>query len=295
MAEEILKPEQATKPKKRAWKIVLLIVAILVVLSALAVVFKLVLWPMLQYNKANDLMSAGAYTDAYTIFTELGDYKDSLTLADTAWAKNEKELVKAAKIGDTVTFGSYEQDNDQTNGSEAIEWIVLDRQDDKVLVLSKYCLYSMKYNNMYIPTTWSNSYMRGWLNNDFFSSAFTMDEKGMVLMAKNTTPDNHRSPNPEYHTEGGPDTNDLVFLLCGEEVEKYFPNQEDRRAYSTEYAKKMGVYTDEEYSWWWTRTPGEYQHFSTIVRTNGLVQYTGGYLCSKNGGVRPAVWISVAE
>lgn len=292
MAEEILKPEQ---PKKRAGKTMALIAAIVAVVAALVVAFVLFGWPMIQYNKASGLLEQGAYMDAYTVFEKLGDYKDSVALGEKAYASYEKATVKAAKVGDTVTFGRYEQDNNVDNGAEAIEWIVLDRQDDKVLVLSKYCLHSMKYNNMYIPTTWSNSYMRGWLNNDFFTTAFTTDEKKMVAMAKNVTPDNHRALNPEYHTEGGPDTNDLVFLLCGEEVEKYFPDQESRRAYSTDYAKEQGVYTDEEYSWWWTRTPGEYQHFSTIVRTNGLVQYTGGYLCSKNGGVRPAVWISIAE
>jgi len=249
----------------------------------------------LHYDKATEWMEAGEYLKACEMFEALGDFKDSAALYDQSFATNEKKLIADAKVGDVITFGSYEQDNDLDNGAEAIEWVVLDRQGDKVLLFSQYCLYSMKYNNMYIPTTWSNSFMRGWLNTDFFTTAFTLDEKKMVSIETHSTPDNLRSDNPEYHTIGGPDTKDLVFLLCGEEVEQYFPDQESRRAYSTEYAKQMGVYTDEEYSWWWTRTPGEYQHFSTIVRTNGLVQYTGGYLCSKNGGVRPAVWVSVAE
>ncbi len=225
----------------------------------------------------------------------LGDYKDSLSLKNTAHAGYEQEVVASAKVGDTVTFGHYEQDNDLTNGAEPVEWIVLDRADDRVLVLSKYCLHSMRYNNMYLPTTWATSFMRGWLNNDFYYSAFSVDEQAMVAATVNVTPDNTRSDNPLYHTDGGADTTDRMFLLCGEEVEQYFPNQDDRRAVSTDYAKAQGVYMAEDNSWWWTRTPGEYQHFSTIVRTNGLVQYTGGYLCSKNGGVRPAMWITIAE
>ena len=31
--------------------------------------------------------------------------------------------------GDTVVFGSYEQDNDLTNGQEPLEWIVLKTEE----------------------------------------------------------------------------------------------------------------------------------------------------------------------
>lgn len=35
-------------------------------------------------------------------------------------------LSTKVKIGDTVTFGNYEQDNNLDNGQESIEWEVLD-------------------------------------------------------------------------------------------------------------------------------------------------------------------------
>lgn len=281
--------------KKRGGKIAILVAAIIVVLAGLAAAFIFVFWPMIQYSKADSLMEAGKYKEAYELYTELGDYKDSEALADEAHMAYEKEMMKAAKVGDTIFFGHYEQDNNQENGLEPIEWIVLERQGSKALVISKYCLTSMKYNNMYIPTTWEVSLLRGWLNTEFSVNAFTADERSMITITTNSTPDNLRDPNPEYHTIGGNDTKDRVFLLCGEEVEKYFPTQEERRAYATPYAKAAGVYVDSETSWWWTRTPGGYQHFSTIVRTNGYIQYTGGYLCSKNGGVRPAMWVDLGE
>ena len=41
-------------------------------------------------------------------------------------------------VGDIITFGHYEQDNNLDNGAEPIEWIVLDVQDGKALLLSKY-------------------------------------------------------------------------------------------------------------------------------------------------------------
>lgn len=45
--------------------------------------------------------------------------------------------LSAAKIGDTVFFGKYEQDNDASDGKETIAWIVLDKKDDRVLLLSE--------------------------------------------------------------------------------------------------------------------------------------------------------------
>ena len=43
-------------------------------------------------------------------------------------------------VGTTITLGEYEQDNDVSNGPEPIKWIVLDIQDNKALILSKYLL-----------------------------------------------------------------------------------------------------------------------------------------------------------
>ena len=44
------------------------------------------------------------------------------------------------RIGDVITFGKYEQDNKTSNGKEDIEWIILDRQGDKVLLISRMAL-----------------------------------------------------------------------------------------------------------------------------------------------------------
>ena len=49
-------------------------------------------------------------------------------------------------IGSIVAFGRYEQDGNEENGPEEIEWVVLDVQDGKVLLLSKYGLEVKPYN-----------------------------------------------------------------------------------------------------------------------------------------------------
>ena len=48
-------------------------------------------------------------------------------------------------VGGTVKYGSYEQDNNTSNGAETIEWTVLDIQGDKALVISKNVLDFQRY------------------------------------------------------------------------------------------------------------------------------------------------------
>ena len=42
------------------------------------------------------------------------------------------------KVGDSFTFGSYEQDNDLNNGTEPIEWQVLAIENNRALLISRY-------------------------------------------------------------------------------------------------------------------------------------------------------------
>ena len=84
-------------------------------------------------------------------------------------------------VGDICYFGAYEQDNDLTNGKEPIEWLVLDVQGDKALLLSKYGLDAKPYNTTYADVTWETCTLRKWLNDDFLKTAFSEDEQKAIL------------------------------------------------------------------------------------------------------------------
>ena len=76
-------------------------------------------------------------------------------------------------VGNSVSFGSYEQDNNPANGKEEIEWIVLDVQGDRSLLISKYALDCKKYNTEWTDGTWESCSLRKWLNSDFLNAAFS--------------------------------------------------------------------------------------------------------------------------
>ena len=63
----------------------------------------------------------------------LKDYKDSKSKADGIFDLYKEKKNETPVVGDVVFFGSYEQNNDLSDGKEDIEWCVLAKEDGKML------------------------------------------------------------------------------------------------------------------------------------------------------------------
>lgn len=218
------------------------------------------------------------------------------------------EVPAEPRIGDIVRFGTYEQDNDTSNGAEEIEWQVLDIQGDKALIISKYALDSRPYHEETVPVTWETSTLRAWLNDDFLNTAFTASEQKSIRATTLSNPD-HAS----FGTEGGNDTVDKVFLLSTDEANQYFASDAERIVYVTAYAFARGCYTcdqstltsywsvnGDEYCstascWWWLRSPGFHTVYANSVHDNGQViaRSPGSDVRRGENAVRPAMWVDV--
>lgn len=173
--------------------------------------------------------------------------------------------------------------------NQSIEWIVLERNGSKALLISKYIIDRQKFNESAEATTWERSSIRKWLNNYFYKIAFTDAEKSKILTTtlKNT-------PNQQHGTSSGNDTNDKIFLLSADEVQKYYKTFNETRCQVTLFAKNNGAYCDGAYfGYWWLRTAGQFpQNASYIFYTGGISQM--GYdVTGTIFGVRPAMWISL--
>ena len=191
-------------------------------------------------------------------------------------------------VGSTVTFGSYEQDNDTSNGKEPIEWIVLDVQEGKSLLISKYELDCQPYNTKDGDVTWETCSLRTWLNDTFLKEAFSADEQEKIPEVKVTADEN-----PRYKTDPGKDTQDRVFLLNIPEAQKYFGSKDARQCKPTAYAIKQGSYVDSKGNcWWWLRSPGLYTYYAAYVDYDGYALELGGYVCD-DYAVRPALWVNL--
>lgn len=206
---------------------------------------------------------------------------------------NPVKDLKEARVGDTVTYGTYEQDGDYDNGKEAIEWIVLDKQDGKLLLVSRYELEGIQYHYEHGSVTWEKCSLRKWLNTGFMKEAFTQKEIKHIPTMRVSA-----DKNPEYDTDPGNDTEDQVFLLSVSEAEKYFKTDDERRCKPTEYAWIRGAYSNsnsiyEGYFDWWLRSPGDFDYYAAFVNSYGAVCCSGVDVLYSCGGVRPALWVDL--
>ncbi len=208
-----------------------------------------------------------------------------------------------AAVGTSVVFGSYDQDGDWDNGNEALEWIVLDRVDDKVLLLSKYGLYTNRFNDeLFEEVTWKDSFMRRWLHERFYVEAFSKAERSMILKARNQT---------ETGTGETTETEDYVFFLSADEVlygkaqdgTPYFANATERMAIPTaENIWECCLDSNNEFTYWlsenaewWLRTSGKSNLYVSVVTKDGDVSREGRVVYSEDIMIRPAIWVDLSS
>lgn len=228
----------------------------------------------------------------------------------------EEVIPEATHVGDfviagdrlTATGGVYEQDGNLSNGAEHIEWLVLEDTGDSLLLVSKDILDCRTYGEGYGETDWENSYIRNWLNNDFYNAAFNDSEKELIS---------------DYVTKEGdvsssiPSVTDKVFLLSYSEVKEYFEANTDsyceaRSAHVSKYAQGLGVWTIDESGFelfglkdrglsdeiigsgnWWLRDNGAKKTQAMDVGAGGNIRLTGHDVGSRLDGVRPAIRITI--
>ncbi|MBQ0083162.1 MAG: hypothetical protein KBS52_00125 [Clostridiales bacterium] len=259
----------------------------------------MVLVPTLKYNGAIKKSDSGDKKSAVLSLFGLDGYKDSENKIKELITEDSSLAIYAAKVGDTVKFGKYEQDNDAANGKEDIEWFVLDRDGNRVLLMSVYTLDCQPYNTEYVSITWEKCTLRKWLNDTFYNTAFDDAQKASIMTKKLTNPTTQFS---KRKVNGGKDTNDNVFLLSINEGNSYcVPREKYYLSKATAYAKAQGVYANAEtsYCWWWLRSPGA---DTTVASSANINEYTtegfnkiNGRVDTKNYGVRPCVWVDLEK
>ena len=217
-------------------------------------------------------------------------------MADKVLFDNPSDIYADSDI-ETVRFGNY-------------DWIVLDKNKEKSLYLSKYIIDIRKYHNSKEAVTWERSDIRQWLNSEFYSE-FSEYEKSCICDSLIIN-----SKNPDYYTDEGKETFDKCFLLSYEDVLKYFTTlnnvgitkdllSSDNNNYSLIATVNMSLEKLDaahrrsglNYSMvngqtlgWWLRTPGENMQRVVRINCNGAIRLHGREVNRNLVGVRPAIW-----
>ena len=255
-----------------------------------------------KYQQANSLNAAARYDEAYALYVTLIGYKDvdKLLMEDANMIAAAAAAARDAMfaVGNYVTFGEYPQTADGKDMTP-IEWLVLARDGNKALLISRYALDAKRYNNSNTEK-WETCTLRTWLNGTFYNKAFSSAEQAAILT---TSVDN--SSNQGYWGRSGGNTQDKVFLLSYAEANKYFgithfnSSNTKSRVAPTPYAIAQGAYTNSSdktadgtaAGWWWLRSPGDYRERVARVNTDGSLE--ASYVHFEFGSVRPALWVNI--
>lgn len=198
-------------------------------------------------------------------------------------------------VGDTFSYGTYEQDGDKSNGTEDIEWLVLAKENDRILMISKYALDCQAYCCDNTRTLWKDSYLRTWLNTEFIQNAFNDAEKNNIITFEIKSEENDEEI-----------IKDKIFVLDNDEAGKYFNSDLSRRCSPTDYAKKRGVLCPEDLQdvnfgedvkntcCYWLRSPGYHNDKVCIIDYEGTV-YERGQFVDEEIGVRPVLWLNIGS
>ena len=198
--------------QKEVWKKkIKILIPILAAVVIIIVLFVKLALPKIEYNsalnKAMGLIDSGDYDAGYAILEELGEsedvqsnkydramealndgnsgmaydllkglsYKDSSAKTSEILSQHPNYKFRDAAEDSIISFGQYEQDNNLDNGKESIRWIVVKKEEGKILVMSEKALDCKPYNDTFASNiVWENCTLRTWLNSTFINTAFSL-------------------------------------------------------------------------------------------------------------------------
>ncbi|MBR5617854.1 MAG: hypothetical protein IKW50_06700 [Oscillospiraceae bacterium] len=232
-----------------------------------------------RYQIALEQINAGQYSAAITELRMLGNYRDCSQLLTQCYkdalGEDTYQLISNAKVGDTIFFGSFEQDNDTKNGAEPIEWCVEDVKDGKILLVSRYGLRFMQFGSKF----WPESSIRIWTNDAFYNGAFTDGQRTVIIPTFNAGEYGFQKHGPSK------DATDYIFLLSEKQAISYFKYNGHCNGTAYAYAtlgKDSSFKTE-----WWLRTPWSDVTPCLTWSGDGIHGAKTNSVCL----VRPAMWV----
>ena len=173
-------------------------------------------------------------------------------------------------VGDTVLWGSFRQSSSIADSS-AIEWLIVDINDDRAMLISKLAVDCRIINRSSKVTDWVHTDLCTWLNSSFMTDSFTETEILSLL------------PLPD-------DSSRFVTLISREEAERLLSDNKLKASMPTEYAISKGAMKNSEgYCPYWTRTLYTDKSTAEIISGGGKfrkLKYQANFV-----SVRPVIYV----
>ena len=237
----------------------------------------------------------------YNVFKEIElidilnkDEKKLINIDDLEVLENKNRNIQNmnfnVSIGSKVSFGTYYQNDSKIK--EDINWIVINKDLEKktALLISDKVLDTCPFSENYGDFTYDKSYLKKYLNEDFYNIAFNEYEKKSIVEVELEISDGQRD---EYETFIK--TNDKVFVLSDMEILKYLTGKINKSTIATLYARGNEIEFSKDIrnygalSWWARNNAKTSTNQVCIVDENGNIKSTKGTI--RTIGIRPCVWV----
>lgn len=218
------------------------------------------------------------------------------------------------RSNDPRSAGSKEKSYQDNNGYfpmitywflyEPIKWRVAEEKDGQAMLFCDIALdaQSFDYNDGEYSNNYAKSTIRGWLNDNFYNTAFSLLQKERVLttLIDNSAQSTGYTENPYACTN----TDDKMFLLSYAEIAAYSAKAVGNGKYESEkaaltlnvseYAKSQGCFESQDgYCYWRLRSPDAYKSYqSAYVCQDGTLKDMYKVFYS-DFGIVPALWVNI--
>ena len=241
---------------------------------------------------------------------------------------DHKEFTQLVSPGDVICLGRHYLESETFDADiiAPLQWIVMEKHGDRLLLLSRYQIELMLADNGDYPLKYGDSYIRRHLRESLH--AWFRDWELALIE------DTHlgETKNPVYDTADDPDVYDKLFLPAVEEVLKFFDPKayaqteslsdktvfdDRRRCYypmcDTSADTSVVIVDDPPEGWtkktvrpllellvvdfvgWWTRTPGSGEGYVVAYESGGKLNLSGLSADSDEVGIRPALWLDMKK
>ena len=218
---------------------------------------------------------------------------------------------------DTIKLGQYPQTDITGKNKEDVEWLVLKKENGRMLLISKYILDCNLYN--FISSieigSWKKSTIREWLHNYLYYEMFSKEEQEHIIEVENK---NQKAIDfREFFDDET--TLDKIFFPSIQELQEIFQSElqeecwlygegwqlcakptnfakQERKVVNTNEHKLELVTFDQGLikgtsPYWLRDVVLERGFYTAYVAYNGSISYTSGLPRMECCGVRPCIWI----
>lgn len=218
------------------------------------------------YELACSYMRDENYDEAISIFTDLGEYRDSAMMIAECEKRKGFATIKNAKVGDIVQYGNY-------NGNT--DWIVLDKvENEKLMLLACDSIGNIRYSDVNKEVNWETCSLRKWLNETYINEAFSVEEKKRIMLN-----DIGERGSKQWRITGEKIIQDRVILPTLTEVNSL-------------YAMDIDVKLDEM----WILTTGFPNYYAkSVLRGNEKYKTVSSHVYSNTRNVYPEICINISN